>query len=163
MQRYIFSQGHVGEGQWEGRAKRENLLLMHWPFWKEPCSRTRAGHSLNNPIFLWAELQGWTQIFNNSRSLGCCQLRVSCGLGSYENTTGLGIGLFTGFKVCGSDYVAKNSPLGYEIPKNTTVLPIPDEPWTTQQWREWWKERSPKTPQKCILKDWRIKTKQIRF
>lgn len=34
---YIFSQGHIGEGQWEGRERRGDLL-MHWPFQKEPCS-----------------------------------------------------------------------------------------------------------------------------
>lgn len=34
---YIFSQGHIGEGQWEGRESRGDLL-MHWPFQKEPCS-----------------------------------------------------------------------------------------------------------------------------
>lgn len=34
---YIFSQGHIGEGQWEGREGRGDLL-MHWPFQKGNCS-----------------------------------------------------------------------------------------------------------------------------
>lgn len=118
MQHYIFSQGHVGESQWEGRERRENYLLMHWPFQKEPGSTTGASHLYEqfyipmgkaaraNSSYLTTAVH-WAAI-NSGIYLGV----LWPGNLWEHNITGLQIGLFGGFKVCGSDYLTKNSPSG---------------------------------------------------
>lgn len=69
---------------------------------------------MNNSVFLWSELWGWTQLSHDSHQAAISSgtyLSVSWPRSLWgHNIARLQIELFGGFKACGSDYLMKNCP-----------------------------------------------------
>lgn len=160
---YIFSQGHIGEGQWEGRERRGDLL-MHWPLQKEPCSPQEQS-SMNNPIFLSAELGGCTQSSNSSLWLGSHQLRDVPGVSwprKFWEHPWIANGVTQRPQGLRSWRAPKKILLwgsGTATTNNNTVLPAPGEPGALKRAGEAKRKRAQSAHSKAV--EYKIQEKQV--
>lgn len=150
---YIFSQGHIGEGQWEGRERRGDLL-MHWPFQKEPCSPQEQSSV-------------WTIPYSHGQS---CEDELSCPAtapGWAVISSGMYPGVLWPRKFWEHPWITNRvtrRPQGLRswlapkkillLPSGTTnsntVLPVPDETWTLKRAREAKRKRAQSLHSKAV-------------
>lgn len=134
---YIFSQGHIGEGQWEGRERGEEIFWCTWPFQKENCSPQEQSSLWTIPYSYRQSYEGELSYPTAATGWAVINSGMCPGVlwpGKFWEHPWITNGVTQRSQGLRSWLVPKKILLwGSGTANNNTGLPVPDKAWTLKK------------------------------